>query len=599
MKKSKMLRITSLFLCLTMCLVVFSSFSVASKIANANENSASSTRVEALALSNSGGDLTRLNVPKTEYEYTEPINISAIGTGKDWVGIYKPEASASIYWTYIDVSQNKGVGSGVEFDIKKAANKNSGAPAELPAGNYIIRLMPNDSSNLSLAVAWVEVVIKQPTSSEAELPEKPLSVEYELKDKTSGYSEGKLTVKLAKDNPAKDIVCYWANNSGRLPEYTSLAKFKVTGETTVRQLPSHTLIPAGATKLHVYTSLNGMLSEEYYEVTLPKDAASKPLGFPLFEFQVVSDIHINEGNTHVHNKNYVNMLKDIVEVAPNSEGLFIVGDIADHGYAGEWENFVKLHASVEDAPKYYLTLGNHDLYNGGYESQINQFLKYTQLPEGGKAESCHYDFWLEGFHYVFLGNDAGPVGGSRTTLLPKTLEWLDKTLAEGRDENKPTFLFLHQSIYDTIAGSLPGQGWDGVVDHENLSAVLKKYPEVIMFNGHSHWVLDSEMCMYPKTEELPTIFNTASVAYLWTSYNIVEGEHADGSHGYYISVYEDKIVVQGRDFTNKEWISSAQFVVEYGVKEEKKTGCSSSTQALAFTMALCTLFGAGIIIKKR
>ncbi len=591
MKKQSIFKITSLFMLSIMLLTAFAScFALGGCSDTDGDGETTETTL-------SGGDLTRLNVAKSVYAYSEPINISAVGSGKDWVGIYYPEAVHSLYWAYIDEAANKGVGSGVEFDIRKAPKKNSDAPEILMPGKYVIRLMPNDSENVATAVAWVEIIIKQPTASEADLPSKPVSVEYKLADSKSGYSEGELTVTVAEDEVGEDIICYWANNKGILADYTPLAKFKITGRTTVRNLPPNTLIPSNATRLLVYTSVNGIQSEECYEVKLPNGAASKALGEPIFEFQVVSDVHINASDGDRNNAHYVKMLEDIVKVSPESIGVFIVGDMANSGYASEWATFADLHASVEGAPNYYLAIGNHDLYNGSYEKQIELFLNYAKLPDGESPDSCHYDFWLENFHYVFLGNDAGPVGGTSTTLTAQTLEWLDETLAEDRDEDRPTFLFLHQSIYNTIAGSLPGQGWDGVVDYNALSAVLKKYPEVIMFNGHSHWTLDSESCMYTKTEELPTIFNTASVAYLWTSYDVVDGENLEGSQGYYIRVYHDKIAVLGRDFSNGKWVSSAQFIVEYG-EQAAETGCSSTSGVLAYVVAICTLFAMGIIIKK-
>ncbi len=107
----------------------------------------------------SGGDLTKLNVPKTVYKYDEPINISAIGSGKDWVGIYYPDGSNSLYWAYVDAGASNGIGSGVVFDIENAPNANKGTPSELPAGNYIIRLMPNDTSDISKAIAYIGITI--------------------------------------------------------------------------------------------------------------------------------------------------------------------------------------------------------------------------------------------------------------------------------------------------------------------------------------------------------------------------------------------------------------------------------------------------------
>ncbi len=526
----------------------------------------------------SGGDLTRLSVSKTEYEYSEKITVSAIGSGKDWVGIYYPGAAHSIYWTYIDKSASNGVGSGVEFDIREAANKKSDSPSKLPAGKYVIRLMPNDSENIADTIAWVEIVIKTFDPNTAPKPEKPLSAEYKLANNTDGFSEGVLTVKVSKDNAAKDVVCYWADANGKLKSYTALAKFKITGETTTKIIPACTIIPEGATKLLVYTAIEGVMSDECVEVKLPEGAASTTVGNPLFEFQVVSDIHITNDQNHRNNKQFVEMLRDIVKISPNSVGLFISGDIANSGNKQEYENFVKLHESVIGAPAYYMAIGNHDLYNGSLADKTAQFLSYAKLPDGKNPESVHYDFWLNGYHYVFLGNDK-LVNNVRVTLNDETLEWLNETLAEDRNVNRPTFVFLHQSIYDTVSGSLPGQGWDGVENFAKFKKVLSNYPEVIMFNGHSHWTLDSERCMYERNDSLPTIFNTASVAYLWTSYDITKGENLDGSQGYYVRVYEEMIEVLGRDFITGEWVSSAQFRISTKLANEEPGEITSGSMS--------------------
>ena len=79
-----------------------------------------------------------------------------------------------------------------------------------------------------------------------------------------------------------------------------------------------------------------------------------------------------------------------------------------------------------------------------------------------------------------------------------------------------------------------------------------------MFNGHSHWTMDSERNGYIR-EGYPSIFNTAATAYLWTSYNIITGENLDGSQGYYIEIYDDMIMIRGRDFANGKWIPAAQY----------------------------------------
>ncbi len=102
----------------------------------------------------SGGDLSLLNVPKTEYAYGEPILISAVGSGTDWVGIYSPELEGgSMYWTYVTE-----VGSGVEFDMANVAHGNV-EKAVLAPGSYTIRLMPNDNTDVNLSLAWVTITV--------------------------------------------------------------------------------------------------------------------------------------------------------------------------------------------------------------------------------------------------------------------------------------------------------------------------------------------------------------------------------------------------------------------------------------------------------
>ena len=89
-----------------------------------------------------------------------------------------------------------------------------------------------------------------------------------------------------------------------------------------------------------------------------------------------------------------------------------------------------------------------------------------------------------------------------------------------------------------------------------------------MFNGHSHWTLDADNSIYaPKNSA--AIFNTASVSYLWQSYDLPTGERLEGSQGYYVKVYSDSVVVLGRDFANGKWVSSAQFVLEDKTTPEK------------------------------
>ena len=497
----------------------------------------------------------RLTVSKTEFEYGEPILITAYGKGLDWVGIYAPDGTASILWVYIDENTAGGVGNGVEFDIIDRGVINNGAEyADITPGEYIVRLMPDNTSDLSRAIETIKIKVLEQSAPAGLKP--PSGAEYTPAG--NGFAAGTLKVELPEDSQAKDVQPYWADGNGILSDYMPLPKFKVKKNSAVYVFPESVIIPEGATELWIYTlGRNGKRSDECFKLTLPEGSDFKNSQKPGTEFQVISDIHITQDNAHVHNQHFRLVLEDISKLSPESIGIFIDGDIADTGNEAEYELMTEMYQAQSGIPPLFLAIGNHDLYNGTMEEKTALFLRYAKKADGTHPSGLHYDFYLKGFHFVFLGNDE-LVRGVDTTLNENTLKWLKNVLEKDRDASRPVFLFIHQSLYDTVAGSLPGQNWNGVHNEDAFRELIYNYPEIIMFNGHSHWTMDSERNGYLR-EGYPSIFNTASTAYLWTSYNIITGENLNGSQGYYIEIYDDMIMIRGRDFANSKWIPAAQY----------------------------------------
>jgi len=521
---------------------------------------------------------TYLITDKKEYIVGEPIYIAASSvnsSGKDWVGIWpKGNVGPSIYWEYIN-----NIGKGKTYDIKSAPNRGSQLSAYygIPAGEYTLYIIPNDLTGKEgiPGIASVDIkVIADPTR----VAKAPTSVTYKLDNEKDGMVDGTLTIKLPEDHGADDIYMWWGNDSGKLPGYTRLARFKVTGTTITHKMTANTLIPAGATKLLVYTynDSNG-LSKDCFEVKLPTGAASGDLGKVLSEFQIVSDIHIKGGADSEYGSHFLSMLNDVKKNSPGSLGIFAAGDIVDRGDSpAYWTHFNNLYKSVSGAPPMYLGIGNHEYIGTSYEAGLKQFLQNVKLPDGSTPDKVYYDCYVNGYHYVFIGTSAT---GTSASISSEQLKWLEETLAKDKD-GKPTFLFLHQPMLNTVSGSSASEGWSGISNHKELKAVLSKFPHVLMFNGHTHWMLDSDNCMYDGNGKTATIFNTSSVAYLWHSYDVPTGERMTGSEGYYIRVYEDKVAVLGRNFITGEWVSSAQFIVNLsGEDEEEVTTPSETTTA--------------------
>ena len=561
-----------------------------------------------------GGKLT---TDKTEYTEGEPIIVKAEGSGKDWVGIYLTTdtlgTDQSIRWYYVAQDGNS---SGEEKDIRKAEYTNSSRSeyAGLPAGEYVIYLCENDGYNV---ISKVSVTVK-PGESSSSAPSAPSSVVYDRTATAPGLADGTLTITAGEGSAPDRYIAYWADEKGALVNYTAFAPIEYGGRTTKYTMVSSTLIPKSADRIIVYSAKGKQTSESAAEVMLPEGCNSCEFPSPNYELQVLSDIHLNSTTSHIHNKHFAAALEQIKEISPSSLGIFINGDIADHAQLAEYKTFNRMIKSAgEGLPPVYCAIGNHDLADGPFDSRLKTFLDNT---EPG-IDTVYYDMWISGIHFIFLGSETP---GLNADLSAKQLKWFKEKLAENRDENRPVYVFLHQGIIDTVAGTFAYQKWHGINQTKKFCDILKDFPEVILFSGHSHWEMDSANTMKAKDDKLPTIFNTASCGYLWNDDAMTTNVGIEGAQGYFFYAYSDKILALGRDFASGKWISSAQFCIDLPggeiqtapADDEKtddpapvddggrdvsgtKRGCFGSVGAGAALASAVTMLGLVLLIKKK
>lgn len=399
----------------------------------------------------------------------------------------------------------------------------------------------------------------------------PLEATYTLNNADSGFADGSITVKVdLNTNSITDIVPFWADDNEKLKDYNSLFPFRITDSTTVFDIGHCVIIPKGATRLLLY-ALNydtGEMTDDYYAISLPKIVyIEENENEVITEFQVVSDVHIG---TNSSNDFYINILNKIVDLSPKSLGLFISGDLTQGGKISEYKKHKEIHNSIKNAPNYYMTIGNHEFYDGGQSAQKlieERFVSFAYLPDGSNPKSQHYDFWLDGYHFVFLGNDGITKDLLSATYKDETMVWLERTLQKDREEKRPVFLFCHYPIQRTVSGSL-GEFTKGAFtglwgdNAEKLKNVLKKFPELLLFTGHQHFILGFPNTMYVRDSELPTIFNTSSASQVASCRDGVK-KKGNGSEGYFVYVYKERIILRGYDFAAKNWIPSAYFYVDF------------------------------------
>lgn len=294
---------------------------------------------------------------------------------------------------------------------------------------------------------------------------------------------------------------------------------------------------------------------------------------PRLTFSVISDIHLRSGKNdrghpyediYAENK-FANALKDLHRVNPMQNALVINGDLTVTGTKGDYNcmNLI-LYQSPHPASLLF-SIGNHEFYsafrdntgkenirtlrsfpNGVSEKQcIQSFLTKTGMP------NIYFDKWVQGYHFIVLGSEQSRITSrlnyDNPILSNSQLDWLDTQLQQDRDSNKPVFIFLHQPIPHTAAGY-------PVIYKRNtieLERILKRYPQIIVFSGHSHRTLYEQTQLTTIQQDGFTMFNDSAVR------NPVNrhGNPIGDSEGLYVEVYKDRVIVNGRDFTHAKWIN--------------------------------------------
>ena len=422
-------------------------------------------------------------------------------------------------------------------------------------------------------------------------PKAPTSLVYRLDQVGGGMADGVVSVTLPKGHKADAVYLYWADDEGKLEGFSSLTPIKVSGNVVNHRMVAGSFIPFGATRLLAYTYSAGLgFSSECASFRLPQGAAvsEEALGELFMEFQSVSDPHVtaeDTGREHTRD-NFRIMLEDVVKVSPGTIGVFCNGDNVNSATDADYEAFTKIYDAVKDVPSLYVGFGNHELFRfgtpvptGQFSNMKNAYVKFMDrfTPEdatfsaGDRFSSLSFTFDRNGYKFIFLGTDV--CDQNNQSLNANTLAWLEAELQESAEAapNVPIFIITHQPMHDTTAGTFSGSSkykkgadYGAVTDDTDphLRKILSKFPQVILFAGHTHFDMNSTGIYYVQDNSLPHLFGTSSVSLAASTYNTLIGESGKTGEGYYVYVYGDKVLVRGRNFINGEWIASAQFMVD-------------------------------------
>lgn len=296
------------------------------------------------------------------------------------------------------------------------------------------------------------------------------------------------------------------------------------------------------------------------------------LGAPRLKLGVLSDIHLRKAGDEA------TLLKALAYFRDHgADGVLVAGDIADNGMIFQLKMFADAWNQVfpnDTAPdgrhvEKLFVYGNHD-YCNGYDPKEKKFRVGSIGENQGWAKvweatfhEPYSDYWLKFVKGV-------PIVGAHWNGSDQ-FEGLHPFLKAHQDEldpSKPMIYTQHAHPKDTVFGP-----WAWGHDNGSSTCILASYPKAVAFTGHSHYSLVDERSVWQGSF---TSINTSSLRYASTDFSLREnvcgntdgyrgdrdwrlrrtkllnGKTEDGRGGMLVSVWDDLLVVERREFVYGE-----------------------------------------------
>ena len=413
---------------------------------------------------------------------------------------------------------------------------------------------------------------EQPSQTESTLTETtlPESASYIFVNAAMGYASGTLNLTMPEKSNANAYALYWGDANGiRLEGYTPFMTGEITSMTVFGSTVEGFSIPADAKTILVYTYSNQFgESTAPIKVTTTADGSSGILNYTLpktgkqvAEFVVVGDLHIGASKTA--ETQFSTMLADVKRISPQANGIIVVGDATDAADAQYYTLLKQLYSNAGTLPPMYLAAGDYTYLTKGtyaydaqqYAANLQLFLNHAGHPSDAKLDKPYYSYKLGQTRMIFLGADAYENGAA--IFSKEQLAWVKQVLDDA-GKYEPVLVFLHQPLSGTVSGSASAQGYNGIQNSQDLRNVLKEYDNVVLFSAHTHWSLEAEATMAYLSSG-SRMFHVGSVYGLLSNQNGFM-QQSSSSEGYYVTVYEDAVLIRGRNFTTGEWISTAIYM---------------------------------------
>ena len=385
-----------------------------------------------------------------------------------------------------------------------------------------------------------------------------LILSYGFNDNVVGSAYGDIALIGNNSSEVGEFFIYYSNDNEVLSDYDAIATLNLVSSNSLKtfSMIEENLIPYSATK--IVAVQNGEVKAEY---EIPTTKRTMDESDKLYSFGLLSDIHVDGDGTDETLSN-----SDLQRALQFFENYGVVmnvvtGDATWDGNSTDVKNLKTVLSNYTTKP-YYIVRGNHDVRHECadltyWTNNVESNGLYFSVRQGNDV-----------FLFVGMANDDYSV-----VFTTEELDWLEEQLETYK--NQRVFVLEHVFV-DPVGNVCNLYPWSGFLDGElpnRFKSMLSFYKNVVLCTGHSHFDFklqrledtaninkrNDEMCnnvhvpscAYPRRKDENTP-NTSDYLY---GYN-------EGSQGYVVDVYENKVVFKGYDFAIGKYIPIAQYVLD-------------------------------------
>lgn len=283
------------------------------------------------------------------------------------------------------------------------------------------------------------------------------------------------------------------------------------------------------------------------------------LGNKLYSFGALSDVHITYDTAQEDFQRALSYFNEKEDVSFTC----VCGDLTSSGTDSEIQMYADyVNTYSPDTPVYEVT-GNHDAHNK--VMSFDSMRAYT-------GHSLYYSFTKGDDVFIMFGMTQANLNENvDTPFSVESLQWLYETLEANR--NKRCFVFQHCLRFDGSGKPYSKNPTGNLLNNTQGSvflSLMEHYKNVIWFHGHSHMKFQcQEDCTYANYDNM---FGCKSVhipslavprEYTNDAYVAMYSE----SEGYVVDVYENHIVLRGRDFVKQKFLPIATYCIESSIQD--------------------------------